>query len=491
MKRVATSVLGTLLVGHLWPCVVGAADANWRRPLTFKDSGFYSGIDGERRFDFYVLQWNVQRLPLPWDVRKSDRLVKELRRQGKFAIARLYLWKTHDEQARPIEEYYREVDAVLEKIDTTNLYGVSLSEENIHWKGHGEVLEKLYDYVKGKWPHLLVFQWFSNQPPDVIDSEKADGYIIDPYGFRERKFLPFLKKNLSFGKPVINVVFIANQGGTWNWSPAHFKAFEDQWRICREHDVPVGFYCIGPVSTKLNRLTLPWETDDAMTRALFEMSIEKAADADVGGPAWRRVKEMTDEIAKRSKKPGIVIRDLDHGQKDFEYYDDLTEARNYAAEFTVRDTAGLVTVTQTTDGVRADLLDWEGDTLFPRLTVRRTDQAYDMRFIYKIESPFPVSEIVVAAKQYANRDNGSKAYLTVSRDGQKWEVSRQAQIVFDKMNDRGTRWLSVFGSYDASTFQHLHSFWVRLRWVKSAVDAHYANSLYKFVIRGRLDTKGK
>ena len=255
--------------------------------------------------------------------------------------------------------------------------------------------------------------------------------------------------------------------------------------------MPVGFYCIGPVSTKLNRLTLPWETDDAMTRALFEMSIEKAADADVGGPAWRRVKEMTDEIAKRSKKPGIVIRDLDHGQKDFEYYDDLTEARNYAAEFTVRDTAGLVTVTQTTDGVRADLLDWEGDTLFPRLTVRRTDQAYDMRFIYKIESPFPVSEIVVAAKQYANRDNGSKAYLTVSRDGQKWEVSRQAQIVFDKMNDRGTRWLSVFGSYDASTFQHLHSFWVRLRWVKSAVDAHYANSLYKFVIRGRLDTKGK
>ena len=240
MKHVATSSLGLLLAFHVCPASANAADANWRRPLTFKDSGFYSGIDDERRFDFYILQWNVQHLPLPWDVRKSDRLVKELRAQGKFAIARLYLWKTHDEQARPIEEYYREVDAVLEKIDTTHLYGVSLSEENIHWKGHGEVLEKLYDYVKDKWPHLLVFQWFSNQPPDVIDPDKADGYIIDPYGFRERKFLPFLKKNLSFGKPVINVVFIANQGGTWNWSPAHFRAFEDQWRICREHDVPVG-----------------------------------------------------------------------------------------------------------------------------------------------------------------------------------------------------------------------------------------------------------
>ena len=470
--------------------------SNWRTPLTFKDTGLYGGGPDES-FDFYIFQWDVQHLPLKWDVKKADALVAQLHSKGKKVIARLYLWKRWDEEARPIEEYYKEVDAVLENVTIDNLYGISLSEENIHWKGHGEVLEKLYDYVKKKWPDLLVFQWFSHQLPDVIDLNKADGYIINVYNYTAPKFLPYLQKYLATGKPVIAVIFAANQRGNWSWSPLHMKIFEDQWRICKEYNVPVTFYCAGPVSSKLNRLTRPWETEDIMTRLLYRAILEKVKEADgeiVEGNAWREVVRKTEEMAAKIKKPGIYIREIDNGKVEFEYYDDFSQERNYKGKFVVKATKGLLKVTHTTKGVLPDVLVWEGDSLWPRIVTRETKEAYDMQFFYHFESPYPISETIFALKQYANKILGASInYLTVSRDGKRWEVTPQAHIVFEKFYNGGKIcWLSIFDSYDASTFQNLNSFWVRLRMVKKhRVSTDMANSFYKFIVRGVIDTTAK
>jgi len=74
--------------------------------------------------------------------------------------------------------------------------------------------------------------------------QKADGWIIDPYGMRKARFRRYLMKYVVLGKPVVNCQHATPLGRYAVKDPNVHIATQEQIEVCREFNVPMFFYCV-------------------------------------------------------------------------------------------------------------------------------------------------------------------------------------------------------------------------------------------------------
>jgi hypothetical protein len=198
------------------------------RRLDFRDIGIYGTL-----YDFCTLTvYKFQATDNPASLQRMRQMVHDAHEAGKFTLVGLYTFDrvTHKE---PLEVYIRQTDEVLDALDLAEVDGLFLSEENVTWNNGLAILNGLYDHVRSRYSGP-VYQWYTN--PDVPHAkQRADGWIIDPYGFRHTEFRRYLMKYLVTGKPVIACLNASEDVASWESS-------QDQVMACAEFGVPMFFY---------------------------------------------------------------------------------------------------------------------------------------------------------------------------------------------------------------------------------------------------------
>jgi len=105
-------------------------------------------------------------------------------------LFRVHFWDGADRYTLPMRDisvYKARLDyACSQLVPVMDLiHGITLSEENVPYDGHGAVLEELYWHVKNQYPNLPIYQWWSPNTgiPTTYDGIylSADGWVIDPY----------------------------------------------------------------------------------------------------------------------------------------------------------------------------------------------------------------------------------------------------------------------------------------------------------------------
>ncbi|MCD6351505.1 MAG: hypothetical protein J7M26_05250, partial [Armatimonadetes bacterium] len=227
------------------PPAAGAPQTTDHTPsrLSFRTVGFY-GVQLDFA-DFAFLKFSFNKPQDKAHLAALNALLRQAHQAGQLTIVGLYTFDRVS-HSKPVSEYVANTDALLSGLDRSLIYAVCPSEENVTWNHGTEVLNALYDTITSKW-HLPCYQWLSMPYPPQAQV-KADGWILDAYGYDYAKFRRHLVKFLLTGKPVVVCVNATAPGGKYAaeklvpdepGSPA-----EAQMRICREFDVPVFFYAV-------------------------------------------------------------------------------------------------------------------------------------------------------------------------------------------------------------------------------------------------------
>lgn len=212
--------------------------------LSFATVGFYGiylpvGDFAYLKFDYSGPESSV-RLPA------YNALLEEVAQAGQKAIVGLYTFDRVS-HSKPLEEYLRNTEALVAGLRHDLVYAFCLSEENVTWNNGLAILNALYDAVK-RHTDRPCYQWLT-MPDPPHGKLKADGWILDAYGYSYETFRRHLAKFVVTGKPVIVCVNATSPKVPWAaenilvgepGSPA-----EDQMRVCREFNVPVFFYAVG------------------------------------------------------------------------------------------------------------------------------------------------------------------------------------------------------------------------------------------------------
>ncbi|MBM3475292.1 MAG: hypothetical protein FJX75_18680, partial [Armatimonadetes bacterium] len=210
------------------PLVLASVSSADGRRLDFRDIGIYGTLYDFCTFTVYKFQATDD----PASLQHIRQMVHDAHEAGKFTLVGLYTFDrvTHKE---PLDVYGRQTDQVLDALDLSEVDAFFLSEENVTWNNGLAILNGLYDHVKSRYPGP-VYQWYTN--PDVPHAkQRADGWIIDPYGFRHTEFRRYLMKYLVTGKPVIACLNASEDVASWESS-------QDQAMACAELNVPMFFY---------------------------------------------------------------------------------------------------------------------------------------------------------------------------------------------------------------------------------------------------------
>ncbi|MEW6354812.1 MAG: hypothetical protein AB1696_00685 [Planctomycetota bacterium] len=200
------------------------------------------GVYGEC-FDF--CDYSVFKIRVKDDAyyRKMAERINQVHAQGKANLVGLYCFDRLN-YSRPIEEYIQNADRMLQALDLKKVHAVFLSEENVTWNNGLEILNALYDHIKAR-HGIPVYQWYS-MPMVAHPKQRADGWIIDPYGMKGDQFRKYLMKYLVLGKPVINCAWASPEGKFSGRADERLAATREQIPICREFNVPMFFYCVDP-----------------------------------------------------------------------------------------------------------------------------------------------------------------------------------------------------------------------------------------------------
>ncbi len=237
--RVSSILVGTMLAAQLvWESNVAVGAER----LSFKTIGFY-GVHLDVG-DFAFLKFTYTSSQHRKNIPVYNRMLEEAAAQGKVSIVGLYTFDrvTHK---RPIAEYVANTDSLLKGLRRDLIYAVCPSEENVTWNNGLAVLNALYDCV-AKWK-LPCYQWLT-MPDPPHGKLKADGWILDAYGYGWAKFRRHLAKFVITGKPVIVCVNatspLARTAAEKILPGAEGSPAEAQMKVCREFNVPVFFYAV-------------------------------------------------------------------------------------------------------------------------------------------------------------------------------------------------------------------------------------------------------
>jgi hypothetical protein len=214
--------------------------------LTARDAGLYVGTASNYMYGKTPLAFTIEQVSKGTSPDELCKRVKRLDANGKRVILDFFLFDKSDEQAKPAADYMAFLDGFLSKLPIGRIYAITLSEENIYWNGHAEMLSALYDLVKAKYPGLAVYQWYSpgaSAPGFGWPLLPADGWVIDEYCMPKEPFESLVKKYTILGTPLIHIAWAApgwKEFATWD------KVWADQLAICRRYGVPISFFCWWP-----------------------------------------------------------------------------------------------------------------------------------------------------------------------------------------------------------------------------------------------------
>ncbi len=212
----------------------GMARGDAPAQLDHSDIGIYGNC-----FDF--CDFSVYKFFTPESPKQAEnyrKMLHETRAKGKRNLVLIYTFDRVS-MSRPIEEYIANTDKLLDALDLDDVYAISLNEENVTWNNGLKVLNRLYDHVKRRYPGLAVYQWMT--PYDVPHPKmRADGWIIDPYGYGTQDFRKYLMKYMVEGKPVIACINASDWVASWESS-------QDQVDVCREFNIPMFFFATDPI----------------------------------------------------------------------------------------------------------------------------------------------------------------------------------------------------------------------------------------------------
>jgi hypothetical protein len=202
------------------------------RQLDFRDIGIYG-----TSYDFLTL--SVYKLLSSDDEARLKRyrdMIHNAHESGKFTLVGLYSFDRISYK-QPVNVYIRKTDQLLDALNLNEVDALFLGEENVTWNNGLTVLNELFDHVKSRYAGP-VYQWYTM--PDVPHpKQRADGWIIDAYGFRHTEFRRYLMKYLVLGKPVISVINASTNLAPWESS-------QEQVRVCQEFNIPIFFFAVDP-----------------------------------------------------------------------------------------------------------------------------------------------------------------------------------------------------------------------------------------------------
>ncbi|MCC6579422.1 MAG: hypothetical protein IT440_03215 [Phycisphaeraceae bacterium] len=181
------------------------------------------------------------------------------------------------------EAYESRVDAALAGLDLTQVYAVTLDEENGYWNEQQEILDHLYDYIKANYD-VPVYQWYSPSafPPGFgYPVLKADGWMSDEYWLGDgtdyasgfAAFEKYVRRYLVHGKPFVHML----------WAAPDFEAepyegplvFDEQLDVCRKYNVPVAFFAYAPSNDSWG-----WNSNaPSATQARWQIILQERLDA--------------------------------------------------------------------------------------------------------------------------------------------------------------------------------------------------------------------
>ena len=216
---------------------VGAGAQEARRKLDYSKVGVYATV-----FDF--CDFSCLKIRVPKDdayLPRMARMIADVHAQGKLNLVGLYCFD-RVKHSRPFEDYCAQADRMLAALDLAQVDALFLGEENVTWNKGLELLNALYDHVKPR-THVPVYQWYS-MPMVHHPKQRADGWIIDPYGMRRERFRKYLMKYVVLGKPVIDCLHATPAGRFAYHDPNVHEATKEQIEVCREFNVPMFFYCV-------------------------------------------------------------------------------------------------------------------------------------------------------------------------------------------------------------------------------------------------------
>lgn len=237
------------LSGRTLAAVVGAylltasVSADVPRELSFRTLGFY-GLQLDLG-DFAYLKFSYTEPSHKENITRYNAALEEAHDAGKLSLVGLYTFDRVSHK-QPIDTYLTNTDTLLEGLRRDLIHAVCLGEENVTWNKGSEILNALYDRVTGKWK-LECYQWLS-MPYPPQGQVKADGWVLDAYGYDYDTFRRHLAKFVITGKPVVVCVNATAPGAKHAaeqilpGQPG--SAAEAQMRICREFNVPVFFYAV-------------------------------------------------------------------------------------------------------------------------------------------------------------------------------------------------------------------------------------------------------
>ena len=214
--------------------------------LTARDAGLYVGTAADYMYGQVPFTFSIDQVSRRSDPAGLRRTVERLHANGKRSILDIFLYEKGDETAKPAAEYMAWLDPLLAQLPLDKVYAITLSEENIYWNGHGEMLRELYGLVKAKYPSLAVYQWYSpgaSAPGFGWPLLPADGWLIDEYCAPRARFADLVKKYTLLDKPLIHIAWAAPD---WKEFASWDKVWDDQLAICRGYGVPIAFFCWWP-----------------------------------------------------------------------------------------------------------------------------------------------------------------------------------------------------------------------------------------------------
>jgi hypothetical protein len=361
-------------------------------PLNHSQVGVYGTLFDFCDYSVYKFAYKddtqlAQSLP-KWQQMLSDAVTR-----GKRNLVLLYTFD-RIKHSRPIEEYIRNTDKVLQALDLKAVYALCLSEENVTWANGLQVLNALYDHIKAKYK-IPVYQWLS-MPCIPHPKLRTDGTIIDPYGFDGVRFRRYLQKYLATGKPVIDCIWA---------SPPHSNFSLDatppqQVAVCREFNVPMFFYA---VDTKLGSPAVWLRSDDPAIVATREWVMKVVSEVHRQG-----ARGLPLESANFSTGKPVEVSGDEQGV--YEYADGFA-AEDFLDDATIRGFWGL-----TWDGEKEMLACDPGRARLPEIELQ-----------YHFTSPFQISEVKAALTGSQQGGHPPITRLGVSANGHQWQDEAEAK----------------------------------------------------------------
>ena len=373
--------------------VLGVGACALAAELDYSKVGVYGTCFDFCDFSCYKIRWPVEREGYLEHMAKR---IDETHAQGKLNLVGLYCFD-RVKHSRPIDEYKANADKILDAIDLSKVHALFLSEENVTWSKGLEVLNALYDHVKAR-TDVPVYQWYS-MPMIPHPKQRADGWILDPYGMRADRFRKHIMKYVVLGKPAIDCLHASPPGKYSFKNSEEHLATADQIRLCREFNVPMFFYS---VDKQYGSPAIWLHTDDPETVSVREWLL-----AEISRIRATDTSKLPLTSADYSTGRAVqVAGDRENRYAYEERFEALTEC--------FIDDAFI-------NGFQ--LLRWDGED--ERLLVRsRRRGRQSVELIYHFTSEFEMTDMVATL---AGRSSGGRATVATSINGHRFEHAATAE----------------------------------------------------------------